>query len=266
MTNALIPMLPYFFVLVFGLVIGSFLNVCIYRIPEGGLSFNEPRSHCPHCNAQIAFYDNLPVVSYILLRGKCRACKAGIALRYPLVELASGIFAVACAINFGLTWAALVYFVLIATLLVITFIDLDHMIIPNVITLPGIPIGIAASFLLPDLTLKQSLIGVLVGGGGLFAVSELFLLIRGKEGMGMGDVKLLAMLGAFFGFKGVLFTIMAGAFVGTIVGLILIPLNRSKGLDLRIPFGPFLASGAMVYIFWGEFLITKYLEYARGGL
>ncbi|SHL43746.1 type 4 prepilin peptidase 1 . Aspartic peptidase. MEROPS family A24A [Desulfatibacillum alkenivorans DSM 16219] len=265
MSTALVPVLPYIFVLAFGLILGSFLNVCIFRIPEGGVPFSEPRSHCPRCNAQIAWYDNIPVASYIVLTGKCRACKAPISIRYPLVELASGMFALACAVNFGFTWAALVYYLLIATLLVITFIDLDHMIIPNVITLPGIPIGIAASFLLPELSLTQSLIGVAVGGGGLFAISELFYLLRKKEGMGMGDVKLLGMLGAFLGLKGVLFTIMAGAFVGTIMGVILIPLNRSKGLDLRIPFGPFLASGAIVYIFWGEFLIYKYLEYARGG-
>ena len=266
MTTAVIPVLPYFFVLVFGLVIGSFLNVCIYRIPEGGIPFNEPRSHCPQCNEQIAYYDNIPLISYILLQGKCRFCKVKIPFRYPFVELASGIFAVACALNFGFTWTALIYFVLIAALLVITFIDLDHMIIPNIITLPGIPLGIAASFLMPELSLKQSLLGVAVGGGGLFAISEIFLIIRKKEGMGMGDVKLLGMLGAFFGIQGVLFTIMAGAFVGTIVGLILIPLNRSKGWDLKIPFGPFLASGAIVYIFWGELLIFKYLEYVRGGL
>lgn len=254
------------FAFMYGLVIGSFLNVCIHRIPGNSFKMRESRSRCPDCKEIIRYYDNIPLVSYILLLGRCRHCKKRISPRYPLVELVSGLFAVSCLLKFGITWAALVYYILIAALIVITFIDLDHMIIPDVISLPGIPIGVAASFLLPVITLKDSLLGLVLGAGGLFLISEVFWLIRRKEGMGMGDMKLLGMLGTFIGWKGVLFTIMAGSFVGMVAGVAQIPFSRDKTMGLKIPFGPFLAAGAIIYIFWGDFLIQRYLDYARYGL
>ena len=163
------------FVFIFGLCIGSFLNVCIYRLPESK-SIVQPRSMCPHCGTPIRFYDNIPILSYILLKGKCRHCSTPIALRYPVVELISGAFALGVYLKYGIRLEALIYYALIATLIVITFIDIDHQIIPDVVTLPGIPVFFAASFALRQITFVDSILGILVGGGSLFlvCVSEAF--------------------------------------------------------------------------------------------
>ena len=158
------------FIFVFGLCIGSFLNVCIYRLPASQ-SIAHPRSKCPQCGTPIAFYDNIPVLSYLWLKGHCRHCRVRIGLRYPIIELLGGLFALATFLKFGLTIEALIYFVFIASLLVITFIDLDHRIIPDVITLPGIPICFAASFAIPTVIYRDALLGILVGGDSLFLVA-----------------------------------------------------------------------------------------------
>ena len=241
-----------------GISIGSFLNVCIARIPEKK-SIVSPPSNCPKCGHGIKFYDNIPLLSYLILFGKCRNCKTPISLRYPLVELLTGILSVMLMFYYGPSSSYLVYFCLVAALITITFIDLDHRIIPDVISLPAIPIGFLASFLLIQLTWLDSLIGILVGGGSLLLVAVIYEKLTGHEGMGGGDIKLLAMLGAFLGWEGVLFTILASSLLGTVIGggAMLI---SGKGRKFAIPFGPFLSLGAVLYILWGDLLIGWYLE------
>ena len=249
------------FIFIFGLCIGSFLNVCIYRIPASQ-SIARPRSKCPQCSKLIAFYDNIPVLSFLWLKGRCRHCGVKIGLRYPTVELLTGIFALAAFYKFGLNVEALIYFAFIACLLVVTFIDLDHRIIPDVITLPGIPICFAASFALPAMTYKAALLGIVAGGGSLFLVAWVYSLITKKEGMGGGDIKLLAMMGAMVGWKGVVFTIFISSLVGTLSGLAVM-LHSHKGMKLAVPFGPFLAIGGITYIFFGPQLINWYFNLLR---
>jgi leader peptidase (prepilin peptidase)/N-methyltransferase len=244
---------------VFGLTIGSFLNVCIFRIPASK-SIVRPGSMCPGCSNSIKYYDNIPVISYIFLGGKCRKCKMPISFRYPLVELISGLTALALFMKFGLSYEGLAYFTFISALIVITFIDIDHRIIPDVISLPGIPIGfLMASFLIPSISWKESLIGILAGGGSLLAVAWIYNHITKKEGMGGGDIKLLAMIGAFIGLKGVLFTIFAASAAGTIAG-IAVMLKTQKGMKLAVPFGPFLSIGTILYIFFGSEIISWFIN------
>ena len=241
-----------------GLCIGSFLNVCIFRLPEDQ-SIVRPRSSCPQCKNPIRFYDNIPIISYLLLRGRCRHCGKKIALRYPLVELLTGLFALGTFLKFGPTWDSLIYFVFIAALLTITFIDLDHRIIPDVITLPGLLIFAASSLVLSDITLIDSIIGVVVGGGSLLTVAWIYKMLTHKDGMGGGDIKLLAMIGAVVGWQGVLLTIFVASATGTLAGILTMLKARQGNLKLAIPFGPFLATGALVYIFWGQSLIYWYI-------
>lgn len=251
---------PILFLFLFGLCVGSFLNVCIYRLPAGA-SIVRPRSRCPECRSDIRAYDNIPLFSYALLRGRCRHCGTSIPLRYPMVELLTGLLAVAVFFRFSLTPAAAVFFIFSAVLIVVTFIDIDHQIIPDAVTLPGIVIFFIASFILPhqDLItpLIQSLFGILAGGGSLFLVAWTYFALTGKEGMGGGDIKLLAMIGALLGWKGVLFTIFAGSSAGCLVGLLLMRSSREK-MKLKVPFGPFLSLGALLYVFWGPHLIHWY--------
>jgi leader peptidase (prepilin peptidase)/N-methyltransferase len=210
------------------------------------------------------------VLSFLLLQGRCRHCGARISLRYPLVELLSGAFAAMTVARFGPGWQALLIYGLIAALLVITFIDLDHRIIPDLITLPGIPIGLAASFLArmfngnaPGwISPSESFIGILAGGGSLFLVAWGYQLLTQREGMGGGDIKLLAMIGAFIGWKGVLFTIFTASLAGTLAGMALI-LRRRGDMKLAVPFGPFLAVGAIAYLFWGPELMSWYFAALR---
>ncbi len=246
------------FIFIFGLCIGSFLNVCIYRLPASQ-SIAHPRSKCPECGTLIAFYDNIPLFSFLWLKGRCRHCGMTIGLRYPTVELLGGLFALATYLKFDLNVEALIYFAFIACLLVVTFIDLDHRIIPDVITLPGIPISFAAGFALPDMTYPAALLGILVGGGSLFLVAWVYSLITKKEGMGGGDIKLLAMMGALIGWQGVVFTIFVSSLVGTLSGLAVM-LQSRKGMKLAVPFGPFLAIGGITYIFFGTRLIDWYFN------
>lgn len=243
---------------IFGSCIGSFLNVCIYRLPISR-SIVSPPSSCPGCDTPIRAIDNIPILSFLFLRGKCRRCHTPIPFRYPLVELLGGLFAVCVYLKFGLTLEALVYYIFIAALMVITFIDLDHKIIPDVISLPGIPLGFVGSFFIPSLTYKSSLLGILLGGGSLLAVAVIYNLLTKKEGMGGGDIKLLAMIGAFVGWKGVLLTIFMSSAIGTLCGL-LVMVQSGKNMKLAIPFGPFLAIGSLIYVFFGEELIYWYLH------
>jgi len=245
---------------IFGICIGSFLNVCIFRVPEGK-SIVHPPSSCPVCGKSIRFYDNIPLLSWLILRGRCRYCQTPIAFRYVLVELLGGLMAVCVYVKFGPSIEGIVYYAFIAALIVIIFIDIDHQIIPDVISLPGIPLGFAASFFMPAITWMDSLIGLVAGGGILYAVAWGYALITGKEGMGGGDIKLLAMIGAFIGWKGVLVTIFMGSAIGTLAGLAAM-LAEKKDMKMRIPFGPFLAIGAVVSIFFGKELILWYWNLA----
>lgn len=243
---------------IFGICIGSFLNVCIFRLPAGK-SIVHPPSSCPGCNAAIRFYDNIPVLSWFILRGQCRNCHAPIAFRYVMVELLGGLMAVCVYLRFGPSVQGIIYFGFIAALLVITFIDIDYHIIPDVISLPGILLGFAASFFIPTLNWMDSLLGILAGGGSLYAVAWGYERITGKEGMGGGDIKLLGMIGAFIGWQGVLLTIFMGSAIGTLVGLIDMRVKK-KNMKMRIPFGPFLALGAIIHLFLGNELIAWYLN------
>ena len=246
-------------IFILGLCIGSFLNVCIYRLPASKSIVDPPRSICPNCNNPILFYDNIPVLSYLCLKGRCRYCHTRISFRYPLVELITGTAAVNVFFTSGVTLEGLIYFVFISSLIVITFIDIDHKIIPDIITLPGIPLGLAASFALPAVTFKASLLGLLIGGGSLLCVAWVYTLITGNDGMGGGDIKLLGMMGTIVGWKGVIFTIFVSSMVGTCVGMILM-LVKGKNMKFAIPFGPFLSVGAISYIFFGERILHWYLS------
>lgn len=241
---------------ILGACIGSFLNVCIWRLPASQ-SIVTPGSKCPRCNTPIRFYDNIPIISYIFLKGKCRTCKESISVRYPLVELLTGLVAMATTIKFGISVESLIYFTFIAALIVTTFIDIDHKIIPDSISLPGIPIGVLSCLAIGSLQFKDSLLGVLIGGGSLFLIAWGYHFFTGKEGMGGGDIKLLAMIGAFTGWKGVFFTIFVSSLTGTIIGVTLMLIAR-KSLKFAVPFGPFLAIGAVLYVFFGPELISWY--------
>lgn len=251
------PVIYPLFACVFGMVVGSFLNVCICRMPKNE-SIVSPPSHCPGCSYQIRWYDNIPLVSYLLLKGKCRGCGAHISLQYPLVELLNGILALFLFLRFGPTPAFAALFLFCSALVVITFIDIEHQIIPDEISLPGIAVGFVLSFFLKGHTWQNSLLGILLGGGSLLLVAYAYQRLTGKEGMGGGDIKLLAMMGAFLGWKAVPFIILASSLVGSLVGISLM-LIQKKDSKLAIPFGPYLAFGAVLYVFYGKPLIRWYL-------
>jgi len=248
---------------IFGAVIGSFLNVCICRIPEG-VSIVAPASRCPYCQAPIRWYQNIPVISYLVLRGRCATCHQTISPRYPLVEILTGLLFVLVFRQYGFLWATPVYWLLAAALVVITFIDLDHQIIPDIISLPGIPLGFVLTFLVPGISWSDSLLGILLGGGSLYVVGRVYYLLTRVEGMGGGDVKLLAMLGAFLGWKAVLPIIFMGSLIGSLIG-VSVMLYRRAGGKLAIPFGPFLALGAVIYLLYGQGLLQWYLSFFQSG-
>jgi leader peptidase (prepilin peptidase)/N-methyltransferase len=205
----------------------------------------------------IKFYDNIPVLSYLWLMGKCRRCGGKISFRYPMIELLTGALACACFMKFDLSVEAGVYFCFLAALLVISFIDIDHQIVPDSISLPAIPIGLASSFILPSIDFSQALIGMFLGGGSLYVIAWSYQLVTGKEGMGGGDIKLLAMIGAFIGWKGVLVVIFIASATGTLIGVFLM-LMANKNMKYAVPFGPFLSIAAVVYVFIGPELIHWY--------
>jgi len=252
-------MVFFVFAFLLGAVIGSFLNVCIYRIPAG-VSIVSPASRCPNCGAEIRWYQNVPILSWLGLGGRCARCKVSISIRYPLVETLTGLLFIVVLYRFGLSSATPVYFLFASALVVITFIDLDHQIIPDVISLPGIIVGFLCSFAVPWLSWSDSLLGILLGGGSLWLVAVVYELLTKKEGMGGGDIKLLAMLGAFLGWKAILPIIFISSLVGSLVGVPLILVKKADS-KLAIPFGPFLALGALIYLFWGPQLISWYLSF-----
>lgn len=246
----------YFFII--GACIGSFLNVCIYRIPANK-SIVRPGSFCPNCKTSLPFYCNVPILSYLFLKGRCKFCNIPISIRYPSIELLTGIFGFLLFHKFGLTPALFYWLVFTSVLITISFIDIDHQIIPDVISLPGILIFSCAFYFLPEMTIKDSITGILVGGGGLYAVALLYYLLKKQEGMGGGDIKLLAMIGAASGLKGVLFTVFAGSLFGTVSGILILACTKGAKPKLKIPFGPFLSAGIILYIFSGKQIIQWYM-------
>ena len=238
------------FVAVLGAALGSFLNVLIYRLPEEK-SIIFPASNCPHCGKPIRFYDNIPIISFILLKGRCRACRGKISFRYPLVELITAVLSLLLFWKFGLTFKYLFSFIFVCALIVITFIDLDYQIIPDVITLPGIPIFFLAALIVMGLRFQDAFLGFLIGGGCLYVIAFVYELVTKREGMGGGDIKLLAMMGAFLGWQSLLFILLVSSLLGAVVGIAVMMI---KGQDMKyaVPFGPFLSLAAVAYIFFGD--------------
>ena len=241
---------PVLFLL--GLCVGSFLNVVIARVPEGR-SIVGPGSACPRCSTPIAWYDNVPLLSFALLRARCRKCGEPISWRYPVVELVTGLLFVLALAERGLTIDLIPALLLVAGLVAITGIDLDHQLIPDVISIPGIVVGLAVSTLTGRPGWLDSLFGVVIGGG-IF----LLIIVASRGGMGGGDMKLGAMLGAFLGWKLVLVAILIAILAGGVFAIVVLLLRR-KGRRDAVPFGPFLALGGVVSLFWGESLLAWYL-------
>ena len=271
------PTLIAVFVFLFGLIIGSFLNVCILRIP-GGKSIVMPASACPQCGAAIRPYDNIPVISYLLLAGKCRKCKAKISPIYPAVELLTGLLFLACYEAFGLTSEALKWSLFSAIMIVLVFTDLRERILPDVVNYTGLGMGLVLSpFTKPSdgtalwlanhafdfpppapiVSLADALLGAALGSGLLWLVSEAYFRLRGREGMGLGDVKMMLMAGAFLGAKRTLLTIFLGSILGSVLGLIFI-LARRKDSEYELPFGTFLGMAAVLVVFFGTPAINWY--------
>lgn len=252
----MIQPLDYVIVGLMGVIVGSFLNVCIHRLPrhEGVIW---PGSHCPSCGKPIAWYDNIPLFSYLLLFGRCRTCRAPISLRYPIVEAANAAGYLAILWHFGLNGMSVLYAALFSALIVVAGTDFSHKIIPNAITLPGIVVGLLGAVTVLPVGIVNSLLGIAVGGGLLWLLAWASPYLFGKEGMGGGDIKLLAMIGAFLGWKPALLTIMIGSLVGSIIGIGLIAAGIIKR-DEYIPFGPFLVVGAVLSIFFSQPLLAWY--------
>jgi leader peptidase (prepilin peptidase)/N-methyltransferase len=243
---------------ILGLAIGSFLNVCIHRVPRGG-SIVSPGSRCPHCGYVLKWYDNIPVLSYAMLGGRCRGCQAGISIRYPIVEVVTMAVYVAHYLVFGAD-IILIPRLLFATALIVLFaIDLEHHLLPNVITLPGIVIGLAFSAMLPP-GIVDSLIGILAGGGVLWLVGEAYYRYSGQEGMGGGDVKMLAMIGAFLGWKLMVLTLVLSSVLGSVVGVLVIAF-RVGGMKHALPYGTFLSLAALVASLFGQRILDWYLGF-----
>jgi leader peptidase (prepilin peptidase) / N-methyltransferase len=250
---------------IFGAMVGSFLNVCIARIPNGE-SLLRPPSHCPKCKNSISFFDNIPIVSFLVLGGHCRSCSERISPRYLFIEALTGFMAAALYYQFGLGFAFFTAFVFVAALIVVSFIDFDVRIVPDVISLPGIAVGVLVSLIAkyvigdPAQVIPSplsALAGILAGGGFLFAVAWIYERLTGIDGMGGGDIKLLAMIGAFLGWPSIPFTIFLASLTGSIVGLCVM-LATGAGRRLALPFAPFLCLGAALHLFFGRELVAFY--------
>lgn len=275
---------PFFIAVatVLGLLIGSFLNVVIYRLPLmmerewhsqcdelnghdtaelSPLTLSNPRSACPHCQHPIGALENIPVISYLLLGGKCKSCKAPISLRYPVIEALTGLLSAVVAYHFGFDWACLGALLLTWSLVALTFIDADHQLLPDSITLPLLWLGISFNLFEQFTSLEASIIGALAGYLSLWLIYQAFKLVTGKEGMGYGDFKLLAALGAWLGWSLLPSIILLSSLVGAVVGISLM-LVRSHGRDIPIPFGPYLAAAGWIALVWGEPIKMAYLNWA----
>ncbi len=264
-------------VFLFGLIFGSFLNVCISRLPAGE-SIVKPPSHCPKCDKPIKSYDNIPVVSYLLLRGKCRNCKTRISPIYPMVELLTGLLFLACYLEFGDSVLTLKWAAFSAILVVLIFTDWRERMLPDKVNFTGLAFALAISFFLrpedgtaawiagrifdfpppaPVISFADALIGAAVGGGLLWIVGEGYFRLRGREGMGFGDVKMMLMAGAFLGLRRTILTILAGSLLGALLGAIFIIASR-KGSNYELPFGTFLGAAALLVVFFGTPVVTWY--------
>ncbi len=247
----------------FGLVIGSFLNVVIYRLPLGTM-LKSSRSACPECGIQLKWYHNIPLISYIFLLAKCAFCNKTISFRYPLVEVSNAIFYLYFYLTFDFSFNFLIFSILSSMLLVIIFIDYDHQIIPDSITLPGMVLGLAASLLPEGIGIVDSLIGLLAGGGSLYFVALLGDWLFKKESMGGGDIKMAGMLGAFVGWQKVLLIFLSSAVIGLFISIIILFISEKFRKERVIPFGPFLAIAAFLAIIYGDNIIDFYLGYVVG--
>jgi leader peptidase (prepilin peptidase)/N-methyltransferase len=246
------------YVTVLGLIVGSYLNVVVHRLPRG-VSTVWPRSRCTSCGAAIRAFDNLPVVSYLLLRGRCRSCGAGISWRYPAIEALTGLLFLACLLRFGLGVETLAAVVFCCLMIVLAAIDVEHMLLPDRLTLPGLALGLLLQLWIPWAGgLLGGALGALLGGSILLAISGAWYLLRREEGMGLGDVKMLAMVGAFLGWKGVIVTLFVSTLSGAVVGLA-VARKSGAGLKAKLPFGAFLALAALVALFFGARLVDAYL-------
>ena len=250
-------------IFILGSIVGSFLNVCIVRMPqEKSIVF--PGSHCVHCKKSILWYDNIPLISYFLLMGKCRYCHKKISIRYWIVELVTAVSFVFFYGFFGWNWVLIPYLVFHCGLLIATFVDLEHRIIPDEISVGGMILGLIFSFFIPQLhntsshllAMGWSLLGVLIGGGSIYAMGMLGDFLFKKESMGGGDVKLLAMVGSFLGWQMAVLTFFVAPFFGAVFGIIV----KLRTKESMIPYGPFLALGALISLFWGEGLIRWILS------
>jgi leader peptidase (prepilin peptidase)/N-methyltransferase len=249
--------LMFAFIICIGFCFGSFLNVVIHRLPRRE-SLVTPGSHCPRCSTPIRVWENIPVLSYLLLRGRCRNCGDRIAIRYPFVELLGAACILAAVVGSTSVWVAAVRYFFLLAMVVVAFIDLDHRIIPDEISLPGIVLGLLLCPLL-GVSRLEGLIGAVLGSGLLFGLAVVYKRVRGIEGMGMGDVKLAAMLGAFLGWQGVLMTILVASLAGSVIGILLIAGKRGTGRT-AIPFGTFLAPVGMVILLVGPKIWSWYLS------
>jgi len=246
-------------VVLIGLVLGSFSNVCIYRIPQKK-SILFPSSFCPKCGKKIRFYDNIPLLSYIILKGRCRNCKAKISVQYPLVEFITSALLVLAYLRFGLTWDFAARSILILFMILTFSIDLKHRIIPDVLTFPGIILGFLLSFLVRSPSVWNSLLGILVGGGMFYLSAILGELLFKKESMGGGDIKLAMMLGAFLGWQNIILVLLLSALLGSLIGGVALFISKDVKETRTIPFGPFLALGAIIAMFAGDAIISAYLK------
>ena len=262
---------------VFGLLIGSFLNVCIYRLPRD-LSVVTPRSFCPACRSTIAWYDNVPLLSYVVLRGRCRRCQAPIPIQYPLVELFTGICFFAAFWRFPLYWPAAKICVFSAISIALIAADFKDRILPEEFTLGGIFCGLAFAVFAPLrdpildalpirgahlLSLSESALAAVIGGGILWLIGALYKSIRRREGLGLGDVFLMAMVGSFLGLDGALLTLLIGSILGSVTGLAYILVTRKDSATYQLPFGSFLGIGALVVAFFGAAIVTWYSGLSR---
>lgn len=249
-------------IIAFGLAWGSFLNVLIYRIPRD-MSIVRPASSCPQCKKKIKVYDNIPLISYLLLKGKCRYCKSKIPLSYPLVEFLTPLSFVLLYFHYSLSVFFFASCLFASAMIVLGFIDYFHMIIPDEITLPGLVLALIYALFRQDISLTQALIGAVAGSGFLLLIYGIYLLVRKKEGLGMGDVMMMLLIGAYLGWRLAFFTLVLASFAGALVGVLVISF-RKKDFQHSLPFGTFLAPAAYFALLWGEKIIRAYLSLFKG--
>ena len=286
--NLLATHTAFFFTTIFvlGLMVGSFLNVVIYRLPkmmeqewkdncaeitskaiepaQPAMTLSHPASSCPHCGHKIRFYENIPLISWLLLKGKCAACHASISSRYPVIELATALLSVMIAWHFGFSWQTLAGLFFTWALIAMSMIDIDHQLLPDSITLPFIWLGLAASLVPLFATSHDAIIGGIVGYLSLWLVFQTFKLVTGKEGMGFGDFKLLSLLGAWMGWQAIPGIILLSSLVGAVTGVIMLSVQK-KDSQTPIPFGPYLAAAGWISLLWGEELRNAYFQWSGLG-